>query len=266
MGLLTALKGVAIPVAAPAPAGTSRKPGGRRSAKERYYTLDSDEDGYIFLVELKSPPRIDPADAWASAARRLMVSLNKLSIAKIALHDIADIDPATAQLAQVIGRALPGARQKASEAAVEKMVEALVETQDPLAQVNGRIDAMNAAARHRFMNNFLTYTAAEVAREAGSTARNRGQTASRWKAEGVIFSVPFQNLDRYPAFQFSHGQPLPVIADVLRHLPAAMSPWEIAFWFVSTNGWLDGEAPVKSLGDRERVVEAARREGEAVIG
>ena len=268
-GLLAALAGVAIPVAEPAPRGAKRKAPkvrGRRVETGKYFTIGIGENGHIYLTEFTQPVEIDPSDAHAQVGHHLATFIKNNLIAKLAPADAATLDPATVELAQVIGRTLPAARQKASEAAVEKMVEALVETQDPLAQVNGRIDAMNAAARHRFINDFLTYTAADVAREAGSTARNRHQTASRWKAERAIFSVPFQGLDRFPAFQFSHGQPLPVIADILRHLPDAMSPWEIAFWFVSTNGWLGGEAPVTCLGDSDRVIEAARLEGEAIIG
>lgn len=268
-GLLNALAGLAIPVAEPAPGGARRKTAKvyrKRVETGQYFTIDVSEDGHLYLTEFKRPRQSDPADAWARVGQHLVTVMKRVFVTNYAYPDLAPLDPATVQLAQIIGKTLPAARQKASEAAVEKMVEALVETQDPLAQVNGKIDAMNAAARHRFINNFLSYTAAQVAGEAGSTARNRHQTASRWKAEGAIFSVPFQNLDRFPAFQFSHGQPLPVIAETLRHLPAAMSAWEIAFWFVSTNGWLGGEAPVKCLGDRERVIEAARLEGEAAIG
>lgn len=268
-GLLNALAGLAIPVVEPEPRGAKRK--ARKVYRKRvetgqYFTIDVGEDGHFYLIEFKRPEQIDLADARAQVERHIATFVKSNFAATYALADFAALDPATVRLAQVIGKTLPAARQKASEAAVEKMVEALVETQDPLAQVNGKIDAMNAAARHRFINNFLSYTAAEVAREAGSAARNRHQTASRWKAAGEIFSVPFQNLDRFPAFQFSHGQPLPVIAEILRHLPDAMSAWEIAFWFVSSNGWLGGEAPVKCLADRERVIEAARLEGETVIG
>lgn len=175
-------------------------------------------------------------------------------------------DPAIQRLTEVIERSLPRARREASEATIEKMVGALVETQDPIAQASAAIDAGNARARHRFMSEVATLTADEVAQHFGSTARNRHQLTSRWKRQGRVLSVPWQGLERYPAFQFKEGRPLTVIGDVLKALPGRMSAWERAFWFVSTNGWLDGAAPHERLGDPDRVIAAARAEGEAVVG
>ena len=69
--------------------------------------------------------------------------------------------------------------------------------------------------------------------------------------------------DLYPAFQFSHGEPLPVIARVLKIFGAARTPWQIAFWFVSANGWFDGKCPVDFLTrDLDAVVKAAERDVE----
>jgi hypothetical protein len=45
-----------------------------------------------------------------------------------------------------------------------------------------------------------------------------------------------------------------------------MTPWQIAFWFVSTNGWLDGDAPKDRLDAAGQAVAAARREGEEIMG
>jgi hypothetical protein len=49
-------------------------------------------------------------------------------------------------------------------------------------------------------------------------------------------------------------------------LPARLSPWQRAFWFVSTNGWLGDRAPIDVLDDPQAVVAAAAREGEEVVG
>jgi hypothetical protein len=175
-------------------------------------------------------------------------------------------DPTIQRLMEVIARSLPKARRMASEATIEKLVDALVETQDPVAQASAAIDADNARARHRFMSEIQTLTAEEVARGIGSAARNRHQTASRWKNDRKIFSVPWRGLERYPLFQFKDGKPLPVIADVLKALPERMTPWETAFWFVSTNSWLDDAAPCDRLAEPEHVAEAARHEDEVIAG
>jgi hypothetical protein len=179
-------------------------------------------------------------------------------------HRHAFLDPSVLAIAEVVERTLPRTRQQISQDTIEKLVDALAETHDPVAQLNAEIDSDNARARVRFMNNFLTLTAEDVTTAAGSIAKNRSQTASRWKSEGKIFSVPWQGQERFPAFQFKDGRPLPIIAKILAALPAGMSPWEIAFWFVSANSWLDGAAPRAKLNSEDGVIEAARSEAAAI--
>ena len=99
---------------------------------------------------------------------------------------------------------------------------------------------------------------------AGHEAKNRSVTASRWKAQGRIFSVPFQRAELYPAFQFADGEPIAAMARVLAALPASMSNWQRAFWFTSPNGWLGGDKPAARLADPVAVVEAATREGQPI--
>jgi hypothetical protein len=209
----------------------------------------------------------------ADANKRIFTRHMQVAVRR-ALHDAVvnepalkiETDEAFLRIANVVLRTLPDARLRASEATIEKMVEALIETQDPMAPVSAEIDADNAKARFRFMQTFSCLSAEQVTTQAGSNARNRSQTASRWKNDGKIFAVSFQSAERFPAFQFKDGRPIPAIAQILKQLPPEMSPWETAFWFVSTNGWLDGASPLESLGNAEQVIEAARREGEAAIG
>lgn len=81
-----------------------------------------------------------------------------------------------------------------------------------------------------------------------------------------MFSVPYEGQERYPAFQFSDGKPLPVIRDVLAILPHTMTPWEIAFWFVSSNSWLGGPAPRDHLDDAAAIITAAGHENDEIAG
>lgn len=178
----------------------------------------------------------------------------------------AVLDQGSFELLAVIDRLLPEARNRHSEETIEKLVDALVETHDPLARTEKQIGAANARARLRFMDEIQTLSSDEVAKAAGHSARNRSQTASRWKSEGRIFSVRWQGQERYPAFQFRDGRPLPVIKEALAALSGDLSPWETAFWFVSTNGWLEGKAPYEMLDAPDRVVSAAREQGQAVVG
>ena len=56
--------------------------------------------------------------------------------------------------------------------------------------------------RQAFVQAHKSQSAEEVANSAGTSARNRAATASRWASEGKIFSIRFQGKSLYPAFQF----------------------------------------------------------------
>jgi hypothetical protein len=128
------------------------------------------------------------------------------------------------------------------------------------------IETDNARERARFLSEVACLTSKEVAQNAGHQAANAGVTGSRWEQQGRIFSVPSRGSELYPAFQFRDGQPHPAVAKILRELPKQMSPWQIAFWFTSSNSWLRGVAPADRLDDEDAVVKAAHRESEPIVG
>jgi hypothetical protein len=132
--------------------------------------------------------------------------------------------------------------------------------------VGAAIDADNAEARIRFIERVACLSSAEIAERVGHGAKNKSQTASRWKAEGRVFSVPWRGRELYPAFQFLDGRPRLEIAETLAALPTDLSPWQLAFWFVSSNPRLDGAAPRDRLSESKALVSAAREEGDAVVG
>lgn len=122
-----------------------------------------------------------------------------------------------------------------------------------------------AEARSWFESSYRCLSSSEVAALSGSTARNSAAKANRLKGEGKIFAIPGPKGDRFPLFQFSdEGAPYPIVAEVLAAL-AGKSPWSIALWFVSPNGWLDGERPVDLLEkESNRIASAAQRATEPV--
>jgi Poly(hydroxyalcanoate) granule associated protein (phasin) len=125
----------------------------------------------------------------------------------------------------------------------------------------------NAAAREELISEFGLLSSTDVAARAGSRAKNTAALANRWKQEGRIFSVPHQGAVYYPAFQFDdEGKPLPVIALILATLGRQSEGWELALWFIASNGWVDGRRPVDLLrSEPEAVAAAAEREAEGLF-
>lgn len=118
----------------------------------------------------------------------------------------------------------------------------------------------NAKARGDLAREFGLLSSADVAALAESTSTNASAMASRWKAEGKVFTTTTSaGQQRFPGFQFGEdGRPLPVIAQVLAVLGARLSGWELALWFTGSNGWLGDMRPVDVLdSDPELIVEAA---------
>lgn len=150
------------------------------------------------------------------------------------------------------------------EAAIAKLAEVILP--DPRAEARGAVALDNLRLRDRFLAEEGVLTSAEVGERAGYRGRNPYATAARWKKAGRVFSVNHRGTEYLPGFQFRDGQPHPAIGQVLATLPGSMTSWQIAFWFVSTNGWLDDDAPKDRLDDAGALVAAARREGEEVMG
>ena len=221
------------------------------------------------VARARAKPRARPVkQEIPDATLEKLIKIVRAAIKKsaVAAQSAPAPDPGVLKLAKVIDRSLPKVRKQHSDAAIEKLVDALLDTHDPVAPLYREIDAANARARLRFMDEIPSLTSEEVASAAGHSARNRSQTASRWKSEGRIFSVRWQGQERFPAFQFKEGAPLPAVSEALSALPERMSPWERAFWFVSTNSWLGNAAPSDHLSEPNKVADAARKEAEAVIG
>jgi hypothetical protein len=178
-------------------------------------------------------------------------------------------DPSVEQtLRNVIERVPEIVRTRRTEL-TESHIESLISLflpEDPAAEARRAIELDNARERARFVGEVACLTSKQVAEIAGHKASNTSVTGSRWKQQGRIFSVPWRGGELYPAFQFRDGQPLPTVAKVLSALPSRMSPWQIAFWFTSSNSWLDGTTPAERLDDEAEVLQAAHREGEAIVG
>lgn len=173
---------------------------------------------------------------------------------------IGGLDPSAVPLTERISDLAKNLREVGSNDRIERLVEALLPSTDPMVEVRSQLEVDNAELRARFLQEVPSLTATQVADFAGHTATNKSATATRWKSAGKVFSVVQGGRELFPKFQFAEGQPRPVIQEVLQILQHQLSAWELAFWFVSSNAWLDGSAPVSRLDDGgDVVVEAARR-------
>ncbi len=145
-----------------------------------------------------------------------------------------------------------------SEANIEKILDVIL-SDAPRPRVENEIEIDNARLRSRYLQETPLLTGAEVRVASGLNPRNKSEPASRWKREGKLFAVRRSGVDHYPAFQFADGAPKPVVKAILAALPKDMTAWQIAMWFASGNGWLDGAEPQERLSDPDAVVDAARR-------
>ena len=148
----------------------------------------------------------------------------------------------------------------------DRVVEALMPHRDVpgpglLAQAR-----RNASERLAFLEEHGALTAEEIADLAGSTARNRRQTAHRWSVqERCIFGVEHHGRTLYLGFQFDPdtGRPQPAVAAALARLPAQLNGWALALWWDTpapdADGWL---TPLEVLHDPSRVARLAEDEAD----
>ncbi|APO70646.1 hypothetical protein IE4872_PD00103 (plasmid) [Rhizobium gallicum] len=157
------------------------------------------------------------------------------------------------------------ARQsKLTDEAIDALVSVYMRT--PNVEVERLLYDSNAKARARFLQEWPGFTSKDLADAAGHGSKNRSMTASRWKSKGKVFSIKHGGVEYFPAFQFEDGQPIETIGKALASLGEKKSGWQLAFWFTSPNGWLDGKRPVDVIKDSNAVVQAAAREAEDIIG
>ena len=143
---------------------------------------------------------------------------------------------------------------------LERYVEILMPA-DPLRDVMLAIEDNNIEMQKAFVRENWCMTSKDINRLSGQSSVNPSQTASRWKSKGLIFSVDYFGTDLFPAFQFEAGKPKLIIKKVLDILSPYRSPWQIAYWFIDENVWLENARPIDVLESRgSDVLHAARVE------
>lgn len=152
----------------------------------------------------------------------------------------------------------------------ERLINAMFNTTSATASSAAAQQAVrNAEARQELLDEFGAIDSEQVARLAGSNAKNRSATASRYLANGQVFGIEHGGVRYFPAFQFgADGRPRPVIAQVMEALePYGLDGWELALWFTTASGWLDDRRPVDVLDEAPaEVVSAAAHTVDATAG
>lgn len=217
---------------------------------------------FIDLISgLEAEAKISVASATTTDMDAVLAALERLR-------------PAAGQIVLVVGNPELTARVAdftrvlaATDLHNERLVDAMFTLQGTASPAAATQQQRNAAAREELLNEFGLHDSERIAEDAGSKARNRSATASRWLSENRIFAVDHRGANLFPGFQFGpEGQPRPVIKRVLDvFAPYGLSGWEIALWFTTATGWLDDDRPVDLLiKSPDDVVEAARHAFEAV--
>lgn len=166
---------------------------------------------------------------------------------------------------KTVGQIAAQRRRALSEKNIEQLVDLYLEGEER-AEVDEEIELDNAELRADYLRQTRCLTSQQIHDSAPRKPKNKSEPASRWKRERRIFAVRQGGGDLYPAFQFADGVPRRVIKAILTRLPSDMTPWQIAFWFASGNGWLNDATPQECIADEEAVIAAAERMGEVTIG
>lgn len=125
-----------------------------------------------------------------------------------------------------------------------------------------KADAMSTRMRAKAVQMVMSGTTWHPATElfAELPEKHLNEMLSRWLKQGRLFAIDKDGVPMYPRYAFDAAlEPLSILRDVLEIL-RGRSPLEIAAWFESTSGYLDGKRPREMLlKDGAAVVMAAQR-------
>lgn len=236
------------------------------SAILRQRLTGSTESKVVSRAESKQAAQIKSGgDQTAQSEEYDVAEIKDTKTRVVVVPNDALVERTISQVVERVPEIVRSRRKEITESNINALVDVYLKN-DPVAEARIAIEVDNAKERVRFLTDIPCLTSRQIAEHAGHQAANTSMTASRWKQQGRVFSVPWKGNELYPAFQFRDGQPHPHVAKVLRELPEWLSPWQVAFWFTSSNGWLRGATPAERLDDESMVVAAAQRENEPIVG
>ena len=114
-----------------------------------------------------------------------------------------------------------------------------------MTDIHDKILGDNYRLRSKYLATSHFYSPSEI--QSFSKYNQIPNIAESLESRKIIFSVSDGEKKLYPSFQFQDDEPREIINDLLSKMPSGMSSWNVAFWFYSGNGYLDGKAPQESL-------------------
>jgi hypothetical protein len=122
---------------------------------------------------------------------------------------------------------------------------------------------MMARAQARVLKSNQFLKASDIAKLTAGSVKNPSGALNRWKQKHQIFAIEMKGIDYYPIYALSPEdgyKPYAEMSDILEVLNAK-TPWGLAFWFESSNGYLGGRAPKELMkSNRQAVLAVAKNE------
>ncbi len=163
-----------------------------------------------------------------------------------------DVEDAVNDFTKIAETFVPGKEEQT----IERLMKLIALGIKP-SKTDFELELRNAELRTDYLVRNKLLTSNEIHDLSGCKSANLNEPASRWKREGKIFAVQNLGTKLYPSFQFLNRKPRPIIKSVLDVIRDDFSDWQIAFWFESGNGWLDGEEPQDCLDQVDDLLQAA---------
>ncbi|XTZ40544.1 integrase [Salmonella enterica] len=125
-----------------------------------------------------------------------------------------------------------------------------------------RAQRMREQLNARILADSVWLSAKDLSVKAQFSNTNPSAGPNRWKAAGRIFALQINGKDKYPEYALDEGyRPMPIVKQVIALFGEKKTPWGLAIWFGSANGWLGGKKPKDVLKTMpKQVLQAAQAE------
>ncbi|PWK09408.1 hypothetical protein [Pantoea ananatis] len=121
-------------------------------------------------------------------------------------------------------------------------------------------DKRKESLREFVLNDAEWLDANQLSEAVGFKNKNRSAGPNTWKRRNKIFAISYKGKNLYPRYCLDEAfEPLPIVKEILEIFDNTKSGWVLAFWFGTSNSWLNGEKPKDVLnGDKKKLIRAAK--------